>query len=135
MNKLVIFNALKHCNKQIGPSVRSLSYLIANKHQSPSYYPKSSVSIFKSNFHSASICFNSNPNLHEQPIVGDKEKTIGTAEKHEFLADTKQLLNIVAKSLYSEKEVFIRYILTYYYLYYLYYFFVFFLFKIFFKAS
>ena len=30
------------------------------------------------------------------------------AEKYEFLAETKQLLNIVAKSLYSEKEVFVR---------------------------
>jgi hypothetical protein len=36
------------------------------------------------------------------------EKTIGSAEKYDFLAETKQLLNIVAKSLYSEKEVFIR---------------------------
>lgn len=29
-------------------------------------------------------------------------------EKYEFIAETKQLLNIVAKSLYSDKEVFIR---------------------------
>lgn len=29
-------------------------------------------------------------------------------ERREFLAETRQLLNIVAKSLYSEKEVFIR---------------------------
>ena len=36
------------------------------------------------------------------------EKSVGPAEKHEFLAETKQLLNIVAKSLYSENEVFIR---------------------------
>jgi TNF receptor-associated protein 1 len=37
-----------------------------------------------------------------------KEKKVGPTEKHEFLAETKQLLNIVAKSLYSEKEVFVR---------------------------
>jgi TNF receptor-associated protein 1 len=36
------------------------------------------------------------------------EKSIGSTEKYDFLAETKQLLNIVAKSLYSEKEVFIR---------------------------
>lgn len=30
------------------------------------------------------------------------------AEKYEFIAETKQLLNIVAKSLYSDKEIFIR---------------------------
>jgi hypothetical protein len=28
--------------------------------------------------------------------------------KHEFQAETRQLLDIVARSLYSEKEVFIR---------------------------
>ncbi|MBO8666465.1 molecular chaperone HtpG, partial [Staphylococcus aureus] len=31
-----------------------------------------------------------------------------TAEKLEFQAETRMLLDIVAKSLYSEKEVFIR---------------------------
>lgn len=36
------------------------------------------------------------------------EKIVGNSQKYEFLAETKQLLNIVAKSLYSEKEVFIR---------------------------
>jgi hypothetical protein len=36
------------------------------------------------------------------------EKVVGTPEKFEFLAETKQLLNIVAKSLYSDKEVFVR---------------------------
>ena len=32
----------------------------------------------------------------------------GDYEKHEFQAETRKLLDIVAKSLYSEKEVFIR---------------------------
>lgn len=49
---------------------------------------------------------------YSQQSVSEKaepvEKTVGTAQKYEFLAETKQLLNIVAKSLYSEKEVFIR---------------------------
>lgn len=30
---------------------------------------------------------------------------VGQSEKHEFQAETKMLLDIVAKSLYSEKEV------------------------------
>lgn len=30
---------------------------------------------------------------------------LGSASKHEFQAETKQLLDIVARSLYSEKEV------------------------------
>lgn len=32
----------------------------------------------------------------------------GSSEKHEFQAETRKLLDIVAKSLYSGKEVFIR---------------------------
>jgi TNF receptor-associated protein 1 len=32
-------------------------------------------------------------------------KVTGTPVKHEFKAETKKLLNIVANSLYSEKEV------------------------------
>lgn len=31
---------------------------------------------------------------------------LGTAVKHEFQAETRQLLDIVARSLYSEKEVY-----------------------------
>lgn len=38
----------------------------------------------------------------------DAERVVGKSEKYEFLAETKQLLNIVAKSLYSDKEVFVR---------------------------
>ena len=33
---------------------------------------------------------------------------LGNAESHEFQAETRKLLDIVARSLYSEKEVFIR---------------------------
>ncbi|XP_038055297.1 heat shock protein 75 kDa, mitochondrial-like [Patiria miniata] len=41
-------------------------------------------------------------------IIQDAETVTGTPEKHEFQAETKMLLDIVAKSLYSENEVFIR---------------------------
>lgn len=41
-------------------------------------------------------------------IITDSEKLKGSLSKHEFQAETKQLLDIVACSLYSEKEVFIR---------------------------
>lgn len=40
--------------------------------------------------------------------VREAERAVGKSEKYEFLAETKQLLNIVAKSLYSDKEVFVR---------------------------
>eukprot|EP00062_Callorhinchus_milii_P009014 gi/632952347/ref/XP_007891801.1/ PREDICTED: heat shock protein 75 kDa, mitochondrial isoform X2 [Callorhinchus milii] len=41
-------------------------------------------------------------------IITDSESVQGSSSSHEFQAETKKLLNIVAKSLYSEKEVFIR---------------------------
>lgn len=41
-------------------------------------------------------------------IIRDAEKPKGDSEKHEFQAETRQLLDIVARSLYSEKEVFLR---------------------------
>merc|ERR1712223_2169784 len=40
--------------------------------------------------------------------VANQSATTGPIESHEFQADTRQLLDIVASSLYSEKEVFIR---------------------------
>ncbi|KAI6076717.1 Heat shock protein 75 kDa, mitochondrial [Aix galericulata] len=41
-------------------------------------------------------------------IISNTENIKGAASKHEFQAETKKLLDIVARSLYSEKEVFIR---------------------------
>ncbi|XP_040297739.1 heat shock protein 75 kDa, mitochondrial [Bufo bufo] len=46
------------------------------------------------------------PALHT--IISDTESVQGVASQHEFQAETKKLLDIVARSLYSEKEVFIR---------------------------
>uniref|UniRef100_A0A8C6KFK3 TNF receptor-associated protein 1 n=1 Tax=Nothobranchius furzeri TaxID=105023 RepID=A0A8C6KFK3_NOTFU len=41
-------------------------------------------------------------------IISDTESVQGSSSAHEFQAETKKLLDIVARSLYSEKEVFIR---------------------------
>ncbi|KAJ1962725.1 hypothetical protein GGI12_002472 [Dipsacomyces acuminosporus] len=43
-----------------------------------------------------------------QPSADKESTTIGQAEKHEFKAETKKLLHIVAHSLYSQREVFVR---------------------------
>ena len=37
-----------------------------------------------------------------------KVESVPRSEKHQFQAETQQLLHIVAKSLYSDKEIFIR---------------------------
>ncbi|KAK2579813.1 hypothetical protein KPH14_008692 [Odynerus spinipes] len=41
-------------------------------------------------------------------IIQDIEKVTGEKAKHEFQSETQMLLQIVAKSLYSDKEVFVR---------------------------
>lgn len=41
-------------------------------------------------------------------IIKDTEIPAGEPTKHEFQAETRMLLDIVARSLYSEKEVFVR---------------------------
>lgn len=41
-------------------------------------------------------------------IIKNTEAPAGEATKHEFQAETRMLLDIVARSLYSEKEVFVR---------------------------
>ncbi|XP_054015153.1 heat shock protein 75 kDa, mitochondrial [Hylaeus anthracinus] len=41
-------------------------------------------------------------------IIKDTEKPTGESIKHEFQSETQMLLQIVAKSLYSDKEVFVR---------------------------
>lgn len=111
MNKLINLNTLKQCNRALN-SVRSYSHLIRNVKplKETTYYarPVVSVSFLKSNIHTSTLLLNSKPNTEEKTDVSH-EKTVGTAQKYEFLAETKQLLNIVAKSLYSEKEVFVRF--------------------------
>ena len=44
-------------------------------------------------------------NDDQNDIINDQEKIVGEADRHEFQAETAELLNIVAKSLYSENEV------------------------------
>ncbi|XP_052872935.1 heat shock protein 75 kDa, mitochondrial isoform X1 [Anopheles cruzii] len=41
-------------------------------------------------------------------IIRDQEKAVGDTDRHEFQAETRMLLDIVARSLYSDKEVFVR---------------------------
>ncbi|XP_031838668.1 TNF receptor associated protein 1 [Nomia melanderi] len=56
-------------------------------------------------------CFSSQTatqTTEQHNIIKDTEKPTGETVKHEFKSETQMLLQIVAKSLYSEKEVFIR---------------------------
>ena len=47
--------------------------------------------------------------LHTSPCwAQEAAKASGDPQSYEFQAETRMLLDIVAKSLYSEKEVFIR---------------------------
>jgi TNF receptor-associated protein 1 len=44
------------------------------------------------------------------PPVAPVESTVGPAETHGFQTETKQLLNIVANALYTDKHVFVRWV-------------------------
>merc|ERR1712137_127238 len=51
------------------------------------------------------------PEQTEAPLkdkMEQTEKVVGESSRHEFQAETRKLLDIVAKSLYTEKEIFIR---------------------------
>lgn len=48
------------------------------------------------------------PEEEVHSIIRDSEKPVGSADKYEFQAETRMLLDIVARSLYSENEVFVR---------------------------
>ncbi|XP_071846995.1 heat shock protein 75 kDa, mitochondrial-like isoform X1 [Apostichopus japonicus] len=56
----------------------------------------------------AAVAADDTPTEKEHNIITDQEKVTGRKEKLEFQAETRMLLDIVAKSLYSENEVFIR---------------------------
>ncbi len=54
---------------------------------------------------STSSTSSSSTSTPSPPLV---DTTVGTAETHGFQAETKQLLNIVANALYTDKHVFVR---------------------------
>uniref|UniRef100_A0AAR2JRF0 Heat shock protein 75 kDa, mitochondrial n=1 Tax=Pygocentrus nattereri TaxID=42514 RepID=A0AAR2JRF0_PYGNA len=63
--------------------------------------------------HASPIChsYSTHAETVEEPlhsIISNTENVQGSFSKHEFQAETKKLLDIVARSLYSEKEVFVR---------------------------
>ncbi|XP_038618711.1 heat shock protein 75 kDa, mitochondrial [Tachyglossus aculeatus] len=66
----------------------------------------SAPSVFASQQYSTQAAENKEDPLHT--IISSTESVRGSVSKHEFQAETKKLLDIVARSLYSEKEVFIR---------------------------
>jgi TNF receptor-associated protein 1 len=51
---------------------------------------------------------NGNPTSTSRVPYKSPEKVIGDSEKHTFQAETKQLLNIVTHSLYTDKHIFVR---------------------------
>ena len=48
----------------------------------------------------------------EAPDMFEKEPTTSNSEGREFKAETRKLLDIVAKSIYTDKEVFLRELLS-----------------------
>ncbi|KXS20478.1 heat shock protein Hsp90 [Gonapodya prolifera JEL478] len=48
------------------------------------------------------------PKEPEEKLILETEKVTGPSSQHSFKAETKRLLDIVAKSLYTDREVFVR---------------------------
>ncbi|GAB1601801.1 heat shock protein 75 kDa, mitochondrial-like [Argonauta hians] len=82
------------------------TYLTRNHHFSPF------TGVFSSRYLSSSaqesVDDSSNADEDYHSIIKNTEKEKGSSAQHEFQAETRKLLDIVAKSLYSQKEVFIR---------------------------
>ncbi|XP_071951724.1 heat shock protein 75 kDa, mitochondrial-like [Antedon mediterranea] len=87
------------------------------KYRSKLVFSPSSVSVSSSrqtftNKFNFSRCLCSNVATERSQVITDTEEVKGEPESHEFQSETKMLLKIVAQSLYSEKEVFIREIIS-----------------------
>lgn len=50
--------------------------------------------------------------VKQEVIIEPEEPILKDTEKREFKAETKKLLDIVAKSIYTDKEVFVRELLS-----------------------
>lgn len=84
---------------------RSTGHLLRARHQQYHNY----LQMFRPLSTSAEqTATDSNTDEDYHSIIKDTERTKGPSATHEFQAETKKLLDIVAKSLYSQKEVFIR---------------------------
>mmetsp|Transcript_5012 Transcript_5012/g.7039 ORF Transcript_5012/g.7039 Transcript_5012/m.7039 type:complete len:756 (-) Transcript_5012:63-2330(-) len=62
----------------------------------------------RSKFHTSKFLLDETAPKTEDVIPESTERVTGNAVKHEFQTETRKLLDIVARSLYSEREVFIR---------------------------
>lgn len=84
--------AVKSC-QQLNPIPLLLSAAGAMRTSFAACNPSGSATFLAKKYHS---------------IIREAEEPTGETQQHEFKAETKMLLDIVAKSLYSENEVFIR---------------------------
>lgn len=115
---LRIFNVIKQT--RFIPRVYSSNILKLNSNHSRCLAPgkflvmSRNLNIKKNNFFSAACQtrFLSSAATHPEvvenknhSIIKDTERPTGTLDKHEFQAETRMLLDIVARSLYSENEV------------------------------
>ncbi|OQR74340.1 heat shock-like, partial [Tropilaelaps mercedesae] len=89
--------------------VRPVSAVLPTpKASHPQYFKPRQTSILRSAFSTAAPKESSSEDAYHN-IISDSEKTACSAgEKHEFQAETRMLLDIVAKSLYSDKDIFVR---------------------------
>ncbi|XP_005391380.1 PREDICTED: heat shock protein 75 kDa, mitochondrial isoform X2 [Chinchilla lanigera] len=104
--------------RRLRPPLRP-PFLVAASGGKPILCPQRSTVQFRSRWQQLASTFYAGRPYSTQAAEDKKEETLhsiissteavqGSISKHEFQAETKKLLDIVACSLYSEKEVFIR---------------------------
>ncbi|KAL4230152.1 TNF receptor-associated protein 1 [Mactra antiquata] len=116
VNKVYSFSGHRH----------SLSFLSSSRFQSifgnkgsnvtiPIYTCGTGLPWQQRNFHTSLNCCSAEESTNSEvedeeyhTIIKNTERSRGPSDKLEFQAETRKLLDIVARSLYSEKEVFIR---------------------------
>ncbi|XP_068605610.1 heat shock protein 75 kDa, mitochondrial [Brachionichthys hirsutus] len=99
-----------------GPSLRLIKHTVSRSitggvqvgHQQRWSARRSSLGFSRPSFYSTQEAEKEPEDEPLHTIISDTESVRGSFSKHEFQAETKKLLDIVARSLYSEKEVFIR---------------------------
>ncbi|KAI9471031.1 MAG: Hsp90 protein-domain-containing protein [Benjaminiella poitrasii] len=95
------------------PFIKSASYRVYNNQlkivlSSPSFSRTATAALGYATAKTVLNRFYTTDNTNEHTTSPDKEVITGKEEVHEFKTETKRLLDIVANSLYSEKEIFVR---------------------------
>ncbi|KAI4898812.1 hypothetical protein NFI96_019822 [Prochilodus magdalenae] len=101
---------LLSCNQRAGNRFVTGTYSEVSDMRQRKYYSSPRIlNVSRPGAHLASSFYSTHAETAEEllhNIISNTENVEGSVYKHEFQAETKKLLDIVARSLYSEKELY-----------------------------